>query len=187
MRKKILLIGLIIMIIVPITRGQVLLSLIFGDKLNSEKLEFGMNGGMNISTIRGIEGAQWRNDWELGFYFDFHPKLESPIHYVTGVYVKSNVGAKNIPLDHPGNPVINDSVYNGFVAANGSVEKRINTFYVPLNIRYMTRPGIFIEAGGQAGLVFRTNDYYQAEVEGHTLHYDVKQKLRDNKTYKWRD
>lgn len=31
--------------------SQVLISLLLGDKLNSEKLKFGMEGGMNLSTI----------------------------------------------------------------------------------------------------------------------------------------
>jgi len=187
MIKKIFLIGLILIASIQFTQGQVLLSLIFGDNLNTEKLEFGMNAGFNLANIRGIEGTKGQNNWELGFYFDIHPNIESPLHIVTGVYVKSNVGARNIPLDHPGNPVIDDSVYNGFVVAGGSVEKRFNTFYVPLNIQYMTKSGIFFEAGGQAGLVFKTRDLYQADVDDYTLHYDVIQKLRDNKTYRWID
>jgi len=187
MTKKIFLIGLMFLASVQLIQGQVLLSLIFGDNLQTDKLEFGMSGGFNLSNIRGIEGTKGQSNWELGFYFDIHPKIESPLHIVTGVYVKSNVGCKNVPLDYPGNPVINDSVYNGFVVAGGSVEKSINTFYVPLNLRYMTKSGIFIEAGGQAGLVFKTRDLYQADVDGYTLHYDVVQKLRNNQTYRWID
>jgi len=187
MAKKLFIIALILVTSVQMAHSQVLLSLIFGDNLQTEKLEFGLNGGFNLSTIRGIEGAKGQNNWLLGFYFDIHPKLESPMHISTGVYVKSNVGARNIPLDHPGNPPINDSVYNGFVNAHGSVEKVINTFYVPLNLRYQTKSGLFFEAGGQAGLVFKTRDLYQADVDGYTLHYDVKQKLRNNQTYRWID
>jgi hypothetical protein len=172
---------------IQMAHSQVLLSLIFGDNLQTEKLEFGMNGGFNLSTIRGIDGAKGQNNWELGFYFDIHPKLESPLHIVTGVYVKSNVGATNIPLDHPGNPPINDSVYNGFVNAGGSVEKVMNTFYVPMNLQYMTKARIFVEAGAQVGLVFKTRDLYQADVDGYTLHYEVKQKLSNNQTYRWID
>jgi len=170
-----------------LVQGQVLLSLIFGDNLNTEKLEFGMSAGFNLSNIRGIEGSKGQNNWELGFYFDYHPNIDKPWYISTGVYVKSNVGGRNVPLDYAGNPEINDSVYDGFVVANGSVEKSFNTFYVPMNLRYMTKFGIFVDAGAQVGLVFKTRDFYQAEVSGYTLHYDVKQKIRGNTLYKWFD
>lgn len=185
--KKILLIGILLIATAQFTQGQVLLSLIFGDNLNSGKVEFGMNGGYTMSYIRGIDGSKGQNNWELGFYFDIHLKEKSPWYAVTGVYVKSNVGGTNIPLDFEGNPPVNDSVYNGFVVAKGSVEKRFNTFYVPMNLRYMTKSGIFIEGGAQVGLVFRTRDIYQAEVDDYLLSYEQVRKIKDNGTYKWFD
>lgn len=185
--RKIILSILLILMSVSFAQSQVLLSLLFGDKLNSGKLEFGMSAGFNHSTIRGISEAKGINNWELGFYFDIHLKELSPWHINTGVYVKSNVGAKNISLDYIGNRPINDSVYNGFVAAGGSVEKQFNTFYVPINLRYLTKSGIFVEAGFQVGLVFKTKDHYQADVDGYTLEYQVVKGVVDNGLYKWFD
>lgn len=184
--KKVLMICLIVFSSITIVQSQVLLSLLFGDNLNTEKLEFGMMGGFNLSTLRGIT-ATGQNNWNLGFYFDIHPKLESPWHVSTGVYVKSNVGATHIPLDYEGNRNINDSVYNGFVSAKGSVEKQFNTFYVPINLRYMSKVGIFIDAGVQIGLVFKTRDLYQAEVDGYNLEYQVIKGVYKNGLYKWFD
>lgn len=112
---------------VSVVKSQVLISLLFGDKLNTGKIEFGMSGEFNLSYIRGIPEAKGQNNWELGFYFDILLKEKSPWYVGTGVYVKSNVGGTSIPLDYPGNHPINDSVYNGFVNANGSVEKPFNT------------------------------------------------------------
>lgn len=168
-------------------QGQVLLSLIFGDNLNSGKVEFGMNAGFNQSYVRGISGTKGMNNWELGFYFDIHIKEKMPWYIATGVYVKSNVGGRNIPLDYPGNPVINDSVYNGFVVADGHVNKQFNTFYVPVNLRYLSKIGLFIEGGVQVGLVFRKYDRYTAEVSDNELNYQVTQKLAHDELYKWFD
>jgi len=187
MIKRILLAGLIFMASLQLSQGQVLLSLIFGDNLNSGKVEFGMTGGFNLSYIRGIDGSKPMNNWELGFYFDIHLKEKSPWYATTGVYVKSNVGGRNIPLDYEGNRVINDTVYFEFENADGTVQKRFNTFYVPLNLRYMTKCGIFFDAGAQVGLVFKTIDTYQAEVDGHDLSYEVVGKVKDNGLYKWFD
>jgi len=185
--RKIAVIALIMFSSIQLVQGQVLISLIFGDKLNSGKVEFGMNAGFNRSYLRGINESKGQNNWELGFYFDIHLKEKSPWYAATGVYVKSNVGGTNIPLDYPGNRPINDSVYNGFVVAKGNVEKQFNTFYVPLNIRYLTKSGIFIEAGAQIGLVFKTHDIYNADVSDHTLYYDAVEKVRNNGLYKWFD
>lgn len=187
MIKKISLIGLLLLASVQLTQGQVLLSLIFGDNLNTEKVEFGMTAGFNHSYIRGIAESKGMNNWELGFYFDVQLKENTGWFATTGVYVKSNVGGTNIPLDYPGNREIKDSIYNGFVAGHGTVEKRFNTFYVPLNLRYMTKCGIFMEAGAQIGLVFRTKDLYTAEVDGYDLNYEVTKKVKDNELYKWFD
>jgi len=187
MIKRIALIGLLSLASIQLMQGQVLLSLIFGDKLNSGKVEFGMNGGFNLSNIRGIAEAKGQNNWELGFYFDIHLKEKSPWYLATGVYIKSNVGAKNIPLDYSGNRIINDSVKNGFEIANGTVEKQFNTFYVPFNLRYLSKYGIFIEAGLQAGLVFKTHDIYTAEVDDYDLTYDAVKGVRNNGLYKWFD
>jgi hypothetical protein len=167
--------------------SQVLISLLFGDKLNTGKIEFGMNGGFNLTHLRGIEDAKGQNNWELGFYFDFLLKEQSPWYITTGVYVKSNVGGTEIPLDYEGNRTINDSVYNGFVAANGKVEKQFNTFYVPVNLRYYTKCGLFFDAGAQIGLVFKTRDLYQADVDGYSLEYQVIKGVVDNGLYKWFD
>jgi len=185
--RKITLIGLIIIMSTSMAHSQVLISLLFGDELNTGKIEFGMNGGFNLSYLRGIEEAQGQNNWELGFYFDFLLKEKSPWYVATGVYVKSNVGAKKIPLDYPGNRQINDSVYNGFVVAKGTVEKQFNTFYVPVHLRYLSKWGIFIDAGAQIGLVFKTRDLYQAEVEDNPLEYKVIKGVKNNGLYKWFD
>ncbi len=184
---KVSLIAMILMSSMQLMQGQVLLSILFGDKLNSEKLEFGVNAGFNLTTIRGISEAKGQNNWELGFYFDILLKEKSPWYIATGVYVKSNVGGRNVPLDYPGNRAINDSVYNGFVSAKGSVEKQFNTFYVPINLRYLTKSGIFIEGGVQIGLVFKTRDIYTANVDDYKLEYKVIKGAVNNGLYKWFD
>ena len=52
-------------------RSQVLMSLIFGDKLNSPNIEFGLDGGVNFSSISNLD-SDYKRDFNLGFYFDFN-------------------------------------------------------------------------------------------------------------------
>jgi len=170
-----------------VAQSQVLISLLFGDKLNTGKIEFGLSGGFNLSYLRNINESKGQNNWNLGFYFDILLKEKSPWYIGTGVFVKSNVGGRNVPLDYEGNRAINDSVYIDFVAANGKVEKQFNTFYVPLNVRYLSKWGIFVDAGAQAGLVFKTRDLYSADIDGYTLEYQVIEGAINNGLYKWFD
>lgn len=190
MKKKLIIVSLIVISLmssVQLMQGQVILSLLFGDKLNSGKLEFGLNGGFNLSNIRGIDEAHGKNNWMLGFYFDIHLKEETPWYIGTGVYVKSNVGATNIPLDYPGNRPINDTIFTVFDDFDGTVEKNFNTFYVPITLRYLSKIGIFVDAGVQMGLVFKTNDIYNVKVDGYELKYEAKENIYENGIYSWFD
>ena len=68
--KKYLIIILVFFATMQVAHSQVLISILFGDKLNSDKLEFGLQGGFNLTYLRGISESKGQNNWELGFYFD---------------------------------------------------------------------------------------------------------------------
>jgi hypothetical protein len=74
-------------------QSQVLISLIFGDKLNSPFLEFGLDGGLNFSTISNLETSGTEMGFNLGFYFDIKSKKNPAWMINTGVIVKSPMGA----------------------------------------------------------------------------------------------
>jgi hypothetical protein len=79
------------------SNSQILISILLGDKLNTGKIEFGLAGGVNWSTIQNLEGANNLIGFNLGFYFDF--KLKNPSWMLnTGVIVKSTMGAEELPL-----------------------------------------------------------------------------------------
>src|SRR5687767_15086868 len=100
MRLLILLLFLVVNL-VP-ARGQVLISLLLGDKLNTGKIEFGLDGGINYPMIRGLDAGDMRGNFNIGFYFDF--KLKNPQWMVhTGVLVKSSLGVDNLPVYPLGN------------------------------------------------------------------------------------
>src|SRR5215217_7107665 len=79
------------------SNSQVLISILLGDKLNSGKIEFGLEGGVNWSTIQNLDGAKRLTGFNLGFYFDI--KLKNPSWMLnTGVIVKSPMGAAGLPM-----------------------------------------------------------------------------------------
>ena len=92
------------------SHAQVLIVAIFGDKLNSGKIEFGLNGGYNPSWLIGQKEAQTLNNFNLGFFF--HIKLNEKSFISTGVHVKSNVVGSGNPTYAISNKVFDDVYAN---------------------------------------------------------------------------
>ena len=151
-------------------QSQVLMSLIFGDKLNSPNIEFGLEGGANFSTITNQTGADNRTDFNLGFYFDFNLNNPSWI-FNTGVIVKSSMGAEGLPVYSLNDPNL-DATFS-----EGSVSRKINYFNVPLAIKYKFDNNIYVKAGTQLGLLSSAVDIFHQNYNGEDVEY--KNKIRD--------
>jgi hypothetical protein len=150
-------------------QSQVLMSLIFGDKLNSPNIEFGLEGGANFSTIANLD-SDYRTDFNLGFYFDFNLKNPSWI-FNTGVIVKSTMGAKGIAVYS-----LNDEKLDA-VFAEGSIKRNINYFNVPLMIKYKFDNNVYVKAGTQLGLLSTAYDQFHQNYDGEDVEY--KNNIRD--------
>jgi hypothetical protein len=152
-------------------QSQVIMSLIFGDKLNSPNIEFGLEGGANFSTISNLD-SDYRTDFNLGFYFDFVLKENDPSWiFNTGVIVKSTMGAKGIDIYS-----LNDEKLDA-VFAEGSIKRTINYFNVPLMIKYKFDNNIYVKAGTQLGLLSTANDMFHQNYYGDDVEY--KKNIRD--------
>jgi len=151
--------------------SQILISLLLGDKLNSDKLEFGLDGGLSRSKISGIDQADYVGRFHLGFYFDF--KLKNPAWMVhTGVIVKSTMGAQNIPVYD-----LNDANLNA-VFEGGSVDRRLNYFNVPILMKYRFKNNFSLELGPMLGLMNKSVDVFTRDlIDEDDLSYTIK--IRD--------
>ncbi|MEK6479163.1 porin family protein [Catalinimonas sp. 4WD22] len=139
---------------ISFSHGQVLISLLLGDKLNSEKLKFGLDGGASFSSLSNIPGADMRNSFFLGFYFDiiFH----KPWSLYTGVMVKSSMGAEGLVPYATGDDLLDQ------LLAESSVERKLSYFNVPILIRHSFQNFIFLEGGMQLGLLRKAEDVFTA-------------------------
>lgn len=124
-------------------QSQVLLSLLFGDKLNSDGLEFGLEGGMNFSNISNLEGDKALSSFNLGFYFDI--RLKNQWNLYTGVLVKSKLGDNKLSE--------NDLKFLEITPEpeSGTYSQRINYFIIPLLLKYNFKNRIYVEGGPQIG------------------------------------
>jgi len=147
--------------------SQVLISILLGDKLNSGKVEFGLEGGVNWSTIQNLNGAKSLAGFNLGFYFDI--QLKNPSWMVnTGVIVKSPMGADDLPVYSLNNSHL-DSAFAG-----GSVTRKLRYFNVPVMLKYKFKNHFFVKGGIQLGLRNKAFDEFLNSVNEKD---DLKHKL----------
>lgn len=145
--------------------GQVIVSLLLGDRLNSGKVEFGLDGGLNLSDQSGWSKSGPMSSFNLGFYFDI--KMKNPSWMIhTGVIVKSNMGAGDLAV-YPLGQTDLDNTFNG-----GSVERTLNYFNVPFFIKYKFQNHFYVEAGPMLGLLYNGYDKFMNTVQGNPVSYE---------------
>lgn len=165
--KKIVLLSLFIIFSVSVN-AQVLIALLLGDKLNSDKLDFGLEGGMNWSKTSGFESNDYARFFNLGFYFDIQMKNQWRLY--TGVLVKSNVGLNNLTEKDLSNDYLNVTTWDSV----GTYKQVINQFMVPAMIKYNFKNHMYIEAGPQFGLRFKGYVEYNSDID------DIEARTREN-------
>ena len=171
MKKYFLIMSLLVL--VGTARTQVLISILLGDKLNTGKIEFGLEGGVNWSNMKNLESSQSLRSFNLGFYFDIKLK-DSNWMLNTGVIVKSNMGADELPVYSLGNADLD------VVFAGGKVSRKINYFNVPVMMKYTFKNHIFLKGGIQLGLGYQAFDEFKNSINEED---DLKYKLETKKQF----
>src|SRR4051812_48587933 len=110
------------------SNGQVIISLLLGDRLNTGKIEFGLDGGANFSSLDGLDNSKTHTGLHIGFYFDIRLINQWMLH--TGVIVKSPMGADGIDPYPTGDSTL-DHLFK-----DGEVERSLRYFNVPLMLKY---------------------------------------------------
>jgi len=143
------------------SHSQVLLSVIFGDKLNSDGLEFGLEGGFNWSDISNLEADKRLSSFNLGFYFDF--RLKNQWNLYTGVLVKAKLGDDKLSSDDLSFLEITPN------AEEGTYSQKINYFIVPALIKYNFKNRIYLEAGPQFSLMYKAWVEFNSDMDNKNI------------------
>jgi len=151
--------------------SQIIISLLFGDALNSEKVEFGLDGGVNFGNINNLDPGKSLALFNLGFYFDIKFSQQLMLH--TGVLVKSNQGANKLDPYVLNNPDL-DSVFS-----DGYITRKIANFSVPILVKYRFATYFHVEAGPMLALRTKGYDIFKNTiVDKDDLNYKLD--IRDN-------
>lgn len=141
------------------SRSQILISLLLGDKLNSSNIEFGVDGGLNYSTISGLDAGSSAPFFNLGFYFNIKTNNPKWLFY-TGLIVKSTVGSQDIPVYLIGDANV-DSAFT-----NGNILRKINYFHVPIMMKYKLNNRFYVEGGIAPALQYNATDFFTKTLLG---------------------
>lgn len=145
--------------------SQVLLSLLFGDKLNADGLEFGLEGGANWSDISNIGSGNSLRNYNLGFYFDV--RLKNKLSLNTGVLVKSNLGSNNLTDE--------DLTFLEIAKEpeQGRYSQELSYFIVPILAKYNFKNRIYLEAGPQVALLRNAHVEFNHKSEIETIKIEI--------------
>lgn len=152
------------LVIAASMQSQVLITLLLGDKLNSDGLEFGLEGGVNWTQITGMETKNFARKWNLGFYFDI--RLKNQWFLNTGVLVKSNMGVDNLTDNDLAR--LNATIYTNDTSGRiaGSYGQKMNYFLVPALVKYKFKNRLFVAAGPQFGLMYKSWVQFDSDIGG---------------------
>jgi hypothetical protein len=145
-----------------LAHAQILIAIIFGDKLNTDKLEFGLvvsPGLMNITNI----GASYKTGLNLGLYFTYKVNDRWFLH--PELIAKGSFGAKGLAPYPTGSDSL-DQLFSG-----GSVKRSVQSFSMPLLVHYRVYKRWFAEAGIQTDLALKAKDEFMKTVENNPLAY----------------
>jgi hypothetical protein len=157
LKKTYLLILLLLFLVPKPVNSQVLLGILFGDKLSSDKFHLGVNIGLNLSNLSGLDGTGVKaglpfgllGEWRFAEHFYLQPEL-LPFY---------KVGANDLPpggLDVP--PL--DSL-----TTDKSASLRTNYFAIPIIVKYaLMEDKLHLGLGPQIGFLTSASQKYEGVI-----------------------
>ncbi len=148
---------------VKLATSQVLIALLFGDKLNSEKVQFGLSTGLNVTSINYFEGDP-RVGANFGLYFNFriHPK----IWFSPSVMMLYPAGGSNLAPYPTGDSTLDVSL------TDARVKRDLRYLSIPLMFRGYYYKGFYAELGPQVMYLSSATDKFQHDTEAGELRFD---------------
>ena len=155
--------------------SQILMALLFGDKLNSDKLEFGLTLGNSFSYQTNFSDTKWRTrGFNVGLFFNVKLDKNNRWYAHTGAIPKTTLGFRYLPTYKTGDANI-DAVIDSF---DFEVERKVSYIQIPILARYrlftiektgkkgnIRKNSFFIQGGPQIGLRTKAKDIFFAELE----------------------
>lgn len=154
------------------SQAQVIMSLIFGDKLNNEQNLFGIHLDHSWNNMSLTQAQDPMNSFNLGLFFTH--KFDENWHLNIDLMAKYQRGAAGIPVYD-----LEDPSLNAFYA-DAEVLRKINYFSIPASMRYAFKGAYFVELGPQISIRTKAKDIFEASPpQGDlTLEVDIREGVK---------
>lgn len=162
--KKLLLLVLVCFY-VSHASSQVLIAILFGDKLNSDKMEFGFNISPTLSSVSGMTG-DYKPGLGLGLYFNF--KLNANLYFHPELNAKSPFGIQHLSPYTTGYTDV-DQVYLNDDKAQ--VSRKLKAISMPLLMRYRIKGLLFAQLGPQLNVFHKSRDVFETSFDDNKIEY----------------
>jgi len=153
--KKALLILLFILLVNTLS-AQVLIALFFGDKLTNDRLEFGLNVGLNRSSIVNLDARGPNTGLNIGMSFLY--KFNERWHLNPMLYYAFPMGSKGIAVYDTPNEDLNA------VLETATVKRIMAGFSLPITVRHRLFNLTYVELGPQFSLLTKVEDVFSVSL-----------------------
>lgn len=135
------------------SQAQVLMSLIFGDKLNTENNYFGLHLDQSFNSMSNPESHKSFRTFNMGLFFSH--KLDEHWMINFDMLAKYRRGVKGLDTYSLGDEALDE------VSSEAEVSRSINYLSVPITMRYYASRSIFLEAGPQLSMRLGARDVFE--------------------------
>jgi len=167
---RILSIILVVMLFgtIQTARSQVLIALLFGDKLSSDTVQMGINIDGGRTSLSGLDDVDLRSNWAFGLVFEI--KLKEQLSLQPELTIKTPGGAADVvPFLAP------PSDWDDLTTST-TVERVLSYMTIPVFLKYHFGP-VGVGVGPQIGYMLKGTDEYVGTVfddDDLTLSRDIK-------------
>jgi hypothetical protein len=163
MIQRVLAIGFFLFFGVNQISGQVIIALLFGDKLNNEKISFGLNAGANYGTINNFQYADSRVGINFGLYFNL--RLSEKFDFAPELIMINDNGARDISKYSLGDPSLDKTL------ENTTINRRLRYASLPLIFNYNLFKQLRFGLGPQVSFLTDARDNFWERSDEQEISY----------------
>ncbi len=150
-------------------QGQILLGILFGDKLVSERFHIGLNVGPNFSNLSGVSGTEVRTGLMLGLVAEW--QMAGRFYLQPELLPFFRAGAKSLPGPAGLPPVVDTLV------TDRNNQRNLSYFAIPVLLKYAVMPHrLFLGAGPQVNFLLGATDVFSGVI---TNQIDITEDIED--------
>lgn len=149
--------------------SQVLIGLLFGEKLNKGPIEFGLNVFENISKTSLDNNSSYRYKIGFGLYLDY--KLSKNWVIAGSLCFASPKGEKAFDATDPQFKRPPNQEVDSLILLS-KTERTFNYFDLPITFNYRAFDRIGLGFGGYVSLLSKAIDYYEFEADDGKITYE---------------